>query len=81
MKTECAIKELKKELEKFSKKISNRTALFIILGFVIALISVVFLIIKIKNTIELLSEDDDFYYDEDDFYEDYHALDYEENEE
>lgn len=81
MKTELSIQELKRELEKFSKKISNKTALFIIVGFVIALLSVVFLIIKVKNKIELLSEDDDFYYDDDDFYEDYHALDYEDDEE
>lgn len=77
MKTEIAIKELKKDLQKLSKKINNKTALFIIIGFVIALISVVFLILKIKNRMELISENDEFYYDEDDFYEDYHALDYE----
>lgn len=81
MKTEHSIQELKRELEKFSKKISNRTALFIIIGFVIALVSVVFLIIKVKHKMKLLSQDDDFYYDEDDFYEDYHALDYEDDEE
>lgn len=79
MKTEVAINEFKKELKKLQKKISNRTALFIIVGVVIALVSIVFLVFKIKNRIELLCEDDDFYYDEDDdFYEDYHALDYEE---
>ena len=81
MKIECPVKEFKKELEKFSKKISNRNALFIVAGFGIALIIILFLILKVKNRTELLSEDDDFYYDEDDFYEDYHALDYEENEE
>ncbi|MDE6182710.1 MAG: hypothetical protein K2F59_05860 [Eubacteriales bacterium] len=79
MKTEIAINGFKKELKKLQKKISNRTALFIIVGVVIALVSIVFLVFKIKNKIELLCEDDDFYYDEDDdFYEDYHALDYEE---
>lgn len=81
MKTEVAIKEFKKELKNLKKKISNRTALFIIVGIVIALISIVFLIFKIKNRLELLCEDDDFYYDDDDFYEDYHALDYEEDDE
>ncbi len=49
MKTENSIQELKREIEKFSKKISNRTALFIILGFVIALVSVVFLIVKVLS--------------------------------
>lgn len=81
MKTEVAIKEFKKELKNLKKKISNRTALFIIVGVVIALISIIFLIFKIKNRVELLCEDDDFYYDDDDFYEDYHALDYEEDNE
>ncbi len=81
MKAEVSIQDLKRELEKFSKRINNKTVLFIIVGFVIALISILFLIIKIKNKIELLSEDEDFYYDDDDFYEDYHALDYEDDEE
>lgn len=81
MKTEHSIQELKRELEEFSKKISNRTALFIVSGFVVALIVIIFLIVKVKNKMELLSQDDDFYYDEDDFYEDYHALDYEDDEE
>ncbi|WP_250278875.1 hypothetical protein [[Clostridium] colinum] len=81
MKTQYSVQELKRELEKFSKKISNRTALFIILGFVIALVSVIFLFIKVKNRAELLADEDDFYYDEDDFYEDYYALDYEDSEE
>ena len=81
MKTECPIKEFKKELDKFSRKISNKNALFIIIGFVIALVGVIFLMQKVKNKMELLAEDDDFYYDEDDFYEDYHALDYEEENE
>lgn len=81
MKTEIAIKDFKRELQKLQKKISNKTALFIIVGVVIALISIVFLIYKIKNRMELLYDEDDFYYDEDDFYEDYHALDYEEEQE
>ena len=81
MKPEVSIQDLKRELEKFSKRINNKTVLFVIVGFVIALISILFLIIKIKNKIELLSEDEDFYYDDDDFYEDYHALDYEDDEE
>lgn len=81
MKMENSIQDLKKELEKLTKKINNKTALFIIIGFVVAFISLLFLIIKTKNKLDLLSDLDDFYYDEDDFYEDYHALDYEDDEE
>lgn len=77
MKTELAIKQLKKELNKFSESVSNKTMLFIVIGIVIALTSTIFLIIKLKNKIRISSENDDFYYDEDDFYNDYYALDYE----
>lgn len=81
MKIEHSIQDLKKELEKLTKKTNNKTALFIIIGFVVAFISLVFLIIKTKNKADLLEDLNDFYYDEDDFYEDYHALDYEDDEE
>lgn len=81
MKIEHSIQDLKKELEKLTKKINNKTALFIIIGFVVAFISLLFLIVKTKNKLDLLADLDDFYYDEDDFYEDYHALDYEDDEE
>lgn len=81
MKIEHSIQDLKKELEKLTKKTNSKIALFIIIGFVVAFISLVFLIIKTKNKADLLEDLNDFYYDEDDFYEDYHALDYEDDEE
>ena len=78
MKNKCVINEFKKELQKLQKKVSNKTTIFILVGIVIAILSVLFIISKFKNK-DLICEYDDFY--EDDFYEDYHALDYEEDEE
>lgn len=80
MKTELSIQEIKNEIEKLSKKISNKTALFVLVGGVLSIIAIIILAVKIKSRLELLSDDDDFYYDDDDFYEDYHALDYEDEE-
>ena len=68
-------------IEKLSKKISNKTALFAIVGVVLGIIAFIIVAIKIKNRLELISDDEDFYCDDEDFYEDYHALDYEEDEE
>ncbi len=50
------------------------------MGIVITILSIFFLFLKLKNR-NLICEYDDFYEDEDEFYEDYHALDYEEDEE
>lgn len=80
MKNKCAINEFKKELQKLQKKISNKTGIFILVGIVITILSILFIFSKFKNR-NLICEYDDFYEDEDEFYEDYHALDYEEDEE
>lgn len=79
MKKKCILNEFKKELQKLQNKISNKTAVFILVGVIISILSILFIISKLKNR-NLLCEDDDFYYDDEDFYEDYHALDYEDDE-
>lgn len=88
MKNEFAIDEIKKELRKIQKKSNNKTILFIILGIIAVGLATVLVIMKIKDKLNV--SDDDFdddeeyvYYDDDDdddYYEDYRALDYEDEE-
>lgn len=77
MKNEVAINEIKKELEKISEKLNSKILLIAGIGLAISILSIILLVIRAKN-IAKLAEDEEFFYDEDDFYEDYHALDYEE---
>lgn len=81
MKDLVDINTLKRDLKQLKNKMNSKTYLFIVIGIVITLLSIVLLLFKIKNRVELLCYNDDFYYDEDDFYEDYHALDYEDENE
>lgn len=89
MKNEFAIDEIKKELRKIQKKSSSKTILFIILGIVAVGLATVLIIMKIKDKLSVgeddFDDDDEYvYYDDDDededYYEDYRALDYEDEE-
>lgn len=90
MKNELAFDEIKRELKKLHRKSSSKTILFIIIGIVAVGLAAVLFIIKIKDKLNFDAEDydddDEYVYygdedDEDDYYEDYRALDYEDEEE